>query len=63
MRSVYFKSLVTQLTIMLATNISQSGIPVDRQNGYLRDFYEVGAGFMMLNHFNRENIERLKKRK
>ncbi len=23
----------------------------------------VGAGFMILNHFNRENIERLKNRK
>jgi hypothetical protein len=47
MRSVYFKTLITQLTIMVAANISQSGIPVDSKNGYLRDFYDVGAGFMM----------------
>jgi hypothetical protein len=46
-RSVFYKTLFTQLTVMLAANVGVSGVPMDSKNGYIQDFYSGTAGFMM----------------
>ena len=46
-RSIFFKTLATQLTVMFAANIGVSGVPFDTKNGYILDFFLGSAGFMM----------------
>ena len=46
-RSVFYKTLFTQLTVMFAANVGVSGVPMDSKNGYIQDFYSGTAGFMM----------------
>ena len=46
-RSIFFKTLATQLTIMFAATVGVSGIPFNLSNGYIIDFFQGTAGFMM----------------
>jgi len=47
MRSVFFKTLLTQLVINVAANVGVSGVPLDSKNGYLPDFYIGQSGYML----------------
>jgi hypothetical protein len=46
-RGIFTKTLAVQLVVMFAANIGVSGVPFDSKNGYVIDFYEGTAGFMM----------------
>lgn len=45
--SMYYKTLATQVFVMVAANLGAYGLPVEANNGYLTDFYS-GAGAFML---------------
>jgi hypothetical protein len=47
MRSVYIKTLLTQLTITLVAGTLESyGYPLDSKNGYITDWYVTAGGFL-----------------
>jgi hypothetical protein len=47
MRSVYLKTLITQIFItLLAGTIGVYGYPIDSKNGYVQDWYKEAGGFV-----------------
>lgn len=46
-RSIFFATLLSQLSVILAANIGVAGAPFEARNGYILDFFSQSGSFML----------------